>query len=271
MTRPELERVPESMLISAAKPFSLTDKVTVITGAGSGVGRAMAKLFAEQKARVLIVDMIASRVDDVTTMIKVTGGDAKGLVSDLSRTSEPDRMIDVALKEYGRVDVLCNNAGVMDGARPVADTSDELWNHILATNLDAPFRACRRVIPAMLENGGGVILNTASIAGLSGGRAGAAYTVSKHGLIGLTKNIAATYGSKGIRCNGMVLGAVQTAIGIGPDPSPLGTEMLQKACATMPRVADPSEIANLALFLVSKESSFLNGSCVVIDGGWTAI
>jgi NAD(P)-dependent dehydrogenase (short-subunit alcohol dehydrogenase family) len=157
----------------------------------------------------------------------------------------------------------------MDAAKPVAETDDQLWDRVMNTNLGAAFKASRRTIPLMIEQGNGVILNTTSVAGLFGGRAGAAYTVSKHGLIGLTRNIAASYGSKGIRCNAMVLGAVNTAIGLGGEPSPLGLENLKKTMATMPRIGEPMEVAKLALFLVSDESSFVNGSCIPIDGGWT--
>jgi NAD(P)-dependent dehydrogenase (short-subunit alcohol dehydrogenase family) len=247
----------------------LDGKVAVITGAGSGVGRAMANLFAAQGSSVTAVDVVSSRVDEVVKEVSRPGRPAAGMVRDLSTRSEPDLMIDEVVKKQGRIDILCNNAGIMDAVKPVAETSDELWDTVMNTNLAAPFRASRRAIPVMIEHGGGVILNTASVAGLFGGRAGAAYTVSKHGLIGLTRSIATSYGKKGIRCNAMVLGAVKTAIGLGGEPSPLGMESLNKTMATMPRMAEPMEIARLALFLVSDESGFVNGSCVTIDGGWT--
>lgn len=249
----------------------LQGKFAVVTGAGSGIGRAIAQLLADKGCRVMVVDVIQARVDQVVGEITAGGKHASGLVVDLSIGTEVDRMIDSALSAFGRIDILCNNAGIMDGARPVADTPDDVWERVLAINLIAPFRASRKVIPFMLERGGGVILNTASIAGLFGARAGVAYTVSKHGLIGLTKSTATAYGAKGIRCNAMVLGAVQTAIGIGSaTPNALGMENLNKTTATMPRAADPAEVARLALFLVSDDSSFLNGSCVVADAGWTA-
>jgi NAD(P)-dependent dehydrogenase (short-subunit alcohol dehydrogenase family) len=230
----------------------------------------MANLFVEQGSIVTVVDVVASRVDEVVGQISRSGRRATGMVRDLWGKSEPEAMIDEVVKKQGTIDILCNNAGIMDAAKPVAETDDDLWDRVLNVNLNAAFRASRRVIPVMIDNGGGVILNTASVAGLFGGRAGAAYTVSKHGLIGLTRSIAASYAGKGIRCNAMVLGAVKTAIGLGGEPSPLGLENLNKAMATMPRMAEPTEIARLALFLVSDGSSFVNGSCVTIDGGWTA-
>jgi len=248
----------------------LEDRVGLVTGAGSGVGREMAKLFAERGCKVVVVDVISERVNQVVSEIGTSGGKATGMVLDLSLKSEVERMVEDTFSAHGKIDILCNNAGIMDGVKPVAETSDELWERVLGINLNAPFWASRRVVPIMLKQGSGTILNTASVAGLFGGRAGAAYTVSKHGLIGLTKSIAASYGAKGIRCNAMVLGAIQTAIGVGSkEPSPLGMEVLSKTMALMPRVADPKEIAKLALFLVSDDSSYLNGSCVVADGGWT--
>ncbi|MDV3278052.1 MAG: SDR family oxidoreductase [Nitrososphaerales archaeon] len=253
------------------RPAILQGKVAVVTGAGSGIGRAIAQLLADKGCTVMVVDVIPERVDQVVGEIRAAGKNASGLVIDLSIGTEVDRMIESTLSSFGKIDILCNNAGIMDGARPVADTPDEVWERVLAINLNAPFRASRKVIPIMIEHGGGAILNTASIAGIFGARAGVAYTVSKHGLIGLTKSIATSYGAKGIRCNALVLGAVQTAIGIGSTtPNPLGMENLNKTMATLPRVADPAEVARLAVFLVSDDSSYMNGSSVVADAGWTA-
>lgn len=248
----------------------LEGKVAVITGAGSGVGRAMANLFARNGAKVVIVDVIPARIEEAVQEVKVATNDVQGLTVDLSLREGPDRMVDFAEKTYGRVDVLCNNAGIMDGARPAAETPDEVWEKVMDVNVNAPFRASRRVIPLMLKNGGGVIINTASVAGLFGGFAGAAYTTSKHALIGLTRSIAAHYGQMGIRCNAMVLGGVKTNIGVGSaTPNQKGMEHLMKGAALMPRIAEPMEIAELALFLASKNSSYVNGASVLIDGGWT--
>ena len=248
----------------------LDGKAAVVTGAGSGVGRAMTNLFAENGAAVLVVDVIRERVDEVVREARGKGR-VEGMTIDLSLKENPDKMVDQAEKTFGKVDILCNNAGIMDGVRPVADTPDDVWEKVLGINLNAPFRSSRRVIPIMLKNGGGAIINTASVAGMFGGVAGAAYTTSKHGLIGLTRSIAAHYGSRGIRCNAMVLGAVNTNIGVGGAPGPKGMEKLKKAMATLPRMGEPNEIAELALFLASNKASMVNGACVVIDGGWTVL
>jgi NAD(P)-dependent dehydrogenase (short-subunit alcohol dehydrogenase family) len=253
--------------MSASFGPKLEGKIALITGAGSGVGRAMAELFSIHGCKVVVVDVIEERVKQTVAKI---GGTASGMVKDLSNKDQVEAMIDEAYQTMGKIDILCNNAGIMDGVTPVADTSDELWQRVLNVNLNAPFWACRRALPNMLKEGHGAILNTASVASFFAGKSGAPYTVSKHGLVGLTKSIAAFYGSKGIRSNAMVLGAVNTAIGFGSsNPNPMGVELMKKTMVTLPGVADPSQIASLGLFLVSDDSSFVNGSCVFIDNGWS--
>ena len=149
----------------------LKDKVAVVTGSGSGIGRAMAQRFAESGASVMIVDAVPERVK--AAVAELSAFRVKGLTRDLSVSEEPARMIDECIEAFGRLDILCNNAGIMDGVTPVADTSDDLWAKVMDINLNAPFRASRRAIPTMIKQGGGVILNTASVAGLFGGMAGA--------------------------------------------------------------------------------------------------
>lgn len=250
--------------------LKLDGKISLITGAGSGVGRAMANLFSKNGSKIVVVDVIPDRVKQVVG--EIGSSSATGMVRDLSRRTEVENMVDEVIASQGRIDILCNNAGIMDGVMPLAEVSDELWERVLNINLNAPFWATRRVIPKMLEQGGGVIINTSSLAGFSAGRSGTPYTVSKHGLIGLTKSTAVFYGSKGIRCNAMVLGAVETAIGLGSNaPNPAGLDLLmKKGMATLPRMGKPEEVANLALFLASDDSSFVNGSCIIIDAGWSA-
>ncbi|WP_276935164.1 SDR family oxidoreductase, partial [Ferroplasma acidiphilum] len=196
--------------------------------------------------------------------------DSKTLALDIREKESIDKIINTAIQAYGSIDILCNNAGIMDGAMSVAETSDELWNRVMDINLKAPFRATRAVIPQMLKQKHGIILNTASVAGLYGGKAGVSYTVSKHGLIGLTKHMAAFYGTQGIRCNAMALGAVKTNIGIGSkQPDDMGLKIIQKTFGAMPEPADAGQIAKIALFLVSEQSEYLNGTVLVADSGWT--
>jgi len=250
--------------------MKLKNKVALVTGAGSGIGRAMATLFAAEGAHVIVADIVAERVDEVVDTIKKTTGQAMGALVNIAAPLEIDNMIDTALEEYGRIDILCNNAGVMDRMTPVADLTDDLWERVLRINLTGPMMTIRRVIPIMLDQGGGVILNTASTAGLRGSHAGAAYTASKHGLVGLTKNTAYMYATQGIRCNAICPGGTETAIGVGGDPNEFGMGRMQAGAGSMPRIGKPEELANVALLLVSDESSFVNGAIIPVDGGWTA-
>lgn len=248
----------------------LDHKVALITGAGSGVGEEMARLFSSEGASVVVVDIVQERVDKAVSSIRSKNGTVYGLTLDLTKKEDIEKMINDTVKIFGHVDILCNNAGIMDGFYSLEETDEDWWDKVLGINLKAPFLTTKQVLPHMMNNGGGVILNTASIAGFRGGRAGLAYTVSKHGLIGFTKHVAAFYGDRGIRCNAMSLGAVETNIGVGAKvPSELGMKVFEKTSAGMGKPANPSEIAKIALFLVSKESSYINGSVLVADNGWT--
>jgi len=249
----------------------LKGKVAVITGAGSGMGREMAKLFAAEGAKVVAADIVPTGIEQVVGEIRSAGGTATAVVANVAVQDDVDAMIDTAVKEYGRLDILVNNAGIMDRATPVADVSNDLWNRVMAVNLNGPFYACRKAVPIMLGQGGGSIVNIASVAGVRGGAAGTAYTASKHAVLGLTKNIAGFYAKEGIRCNAICPGGVATAIGLGGEPHPGGIGALMKVAETSPRTAQPVEIATVALFLASDEASFVNGATVVADGGWVAI
>jgi NAD(P)-dependent dehydrogenase (short-subunit alcohol dehydrogenase family) len=249
---------------------TLENKVAIITGAGSGMGKSMALLFASEGAKVIVSDIKADRVDAVVKEITSSGGTARGVVTNVSQEEDVKKMVNTAISSYGSLDVLVNNAGVMDDFTPVADVSNELWNKVLGVNLNGPFYACRLALQQMLKQGKGIIINVSSIGGLNGARAGAAYTASKHGLIGLTKNIAFMYGTKGIRCNGIAPGGVNTNIMEGANPNAFGYERMSGGMASNIRMAEPVEIANLALFLASDKSSNVNGAIIVADGGWTA-
>lgn len=231
----------------------------------------MAKLFAAEGAKVVAADIVPTGVEQVVSEIRAAGGAATAVVANVAKAEDVQAMIDTAVNTYGRLDVLVNNAGIMDRATPIADCPDDLWNRVMAVNLNGPFYACRLAVPIMLKQGGGSIINVASVAGVRGGAAGVAYTSSKHAVLGLTKNIAGYYAKDGIRCNAICPGGVATAIGLGGEPHPGGVAKLMKVAETSPRTAQPQEIATVALFLASEDASFVNGVALVADGGWVAI
>lgn len=250
--------------------LKLKDKVALVTGAASGIGRAIAVRFAREGAAVVATDIVAKALDETVSDITAAGGSAVGRIVDVSREADISAMVEAGLKNFGRIDILCNNAGVLDGVSPVAEVTDELWERVLRINLTGPFLACRKVIPIMLGQGGGTILNIASVAGLFGCRGGAAYVASKHGLVGLTKNIAFMYAHQGIRCNAICPGAVESNIAAGSAFNEFGSARMGLGLGTMPRIGRPDEIAAVAVLLVSDEGSFVNGAVVPVDGGWAA-
>jgi 3-oxoacyl-[acyl-carrier protein] reductase len=177
-------------------------------------------------------------------------------------------MAAAALERFGKVDVLMNNAGVLDDYLAAADTPTEVWNRVLGVNLNAHFFTARALVPQMLERGDGAIINVASTAGLNGGNGGVAYTASKHGVIGFTRQLAFDYARKGIRCNVLCPGAVETGMTKEIFASPDAAVMAAVESAPIGRWAQPDELANVALFLASDEASFVNGAVYLVDGGF---
>ncbi|MCU6707475.1 SDR family oxidoreductase [Paenibacillus sp. J5C_2022] len=249
----------------------LNGKVAIVTGAASGMGRAMAELFAREGAKVVVADMNVELVGLVVEEIKRNGGEATGVVVNVADNSSVEAMVAAAVEQYGCLNILVNNAGIMDNFVPAGEVTDELWNKVLGVNLSGPMMTCRAALAIMKEQeDGGVIINNASVGGLFGARGGASYVVSKHGLIGLTKNIAATYGGNGkIRANAIAPGAINTNIGSTiTEPNPLGLAAIG-AVGQAPS-GEAAEVAAAALFLASDEASFVNGTTLTVDGGWTS-
>jgi NAD(P)-dependent dehydrogenase (short-subunit alcohol dehydrogenase family) len=247
-------------------------KVALVTGAGSGIGRALVQRFVVGGAAVVAVDIVEEPLQKVVAELQAQEGKVTACVANVASDADVERMLTTATSTYGRLDILCNNAGIMDHMTPAADTSLQLWDRIIAVNLTGPFLACRRAIPIMLEQGGGRIINTASEAGLRGGTAGTPYTVSKHGVVGLTRSIAFHYGDRGIRCNAVCPGPVETNIGFGGgNPHEAGLAKVMKLVqATTGRAARAEELAAAIAFLASDDASFLNGAIVPVDDGWLA-
>lgn len=251
--------------------MKLEGKVAVVTGAGSGMGREIALLFAQEGAKVVVSDLNEQTAQETASQIQAAQGTATVVVSNVALEEDVQKMIDTAVNTYGTLDILVNNAGIMDGMVPVHELTDAQWERCFAVNTTGPMRAIRKALPIFMEKGQGTIVNVASVGGLFGSRAGAAYTAAKHGVVGLTKNVGYHYAKSGIRCNAIAPGGVNTNIGVGAaQPNPFGMEKSMAGMAVMPRVGEPSEIAKVALFLASDDSSFVNGTVVTADAGWTA-
>jgi 3-oxoacyl-[acyl-carrier protein] reductase len=244
----------------------LENKVALITGAGSGIGRASAERFAAEGAQVVVVDLKGA--EETVAAIEAAGGEGLALGTDVADEDAVAAMADAALERFGRVDVLMNNAGILDDYLPAADTPTEVWRGVLGVNLDAQFFTSRALLPQMVERGDGAIINVASTAGLNGGNGGAAYTTSKHAIIGFTRQLCFDYARKGIRCNVICPGAVETGMTKEIFASPDAAVMAAVESAPIGRWAQPDELANAALFLASEEASFVNGAVYVVDGGF---
>lgn len=237
-----------------------TARTVLVTGAAGGVGALAAARFAEQGDRVVAVDRDAAGLERLAGELGVTTVEA-----DVSQPTDVQRAVEVA----GDVDVMVNNAAVVDRLGRVHEAEPEEWERLLAINLTGPYLFCHHVVPGMLERGGGVIVNVASVAGLRGGRAGAAYTASKHGLVGLTLNIAATLGDQGIRSNVVCPGSIRTSMQQVEDAFPAALESLQRD-RRKPPPALPEEIVDVIVFLASQQASRINGVALPVDGGFLA-
>ncbi|MDX6382275.1 MAG: hypothetical protein QOI57_3299 [Rubrobacteraceae bacterium] len=253
----------------------LNDKVAVITGAAGGQGQAAARLFAEEGARLVVSDIDKEGAEKTAQEIRDAGGEAIALRTDVSREKDVAEMIRLAVDEFGTVNILFNNAGVGYSAADrltmasVVDTPEEDWDAVLAINLKGAAMGCKHAIPIMVENGGGAIVNNASINALVALSGADAYTAAKGGIVALTRVLAVDWGPRGVRVNCICPGGVDTAM-IAPaiaDEEVLGI-MLEST--PLGRLARPEEIARVALFLASDEASYMNGAIVPVDGGWTA-
>jgi NAD(P)-dependent dehydrogenase (short-subunit alcohol dehydrogenase family) len=251
----------------------LKDKVVVITGAASGMGRAMAVRFASEGAKLIVGDRHVERLRDVVALVRGGGGTIASAEGDIGDQPTAEALVDLAHSAHGRIDVLVNNAGIMDHFQGVGELENEVWRRVLATNLDGPMFTTRRALGYMLKAGSGSIVNIASLSSFSGASAGAAYTASKHALLGLTRNTAWRYAKEGIRCNAICPGAVQTNIQESMPENLLDPKGMARAVEFFSlgsAYLEPSEIASLALFLASDEARYINGSVVSADAGLCA-
>ncbi len=258
----------------------LDGKVAIVTGASSGMGEAITKLFAAEGATVLALARRKEKLQGVIDGITAKGGKALAVAGDVSKEEDVKKAVKTAVEKYGKLDIVVNNAGSLDKVAPVADLDDETWKRVFSINVDGPMYMFRAAIPEMLKNPGdaeglnkGAFVTIASIASTHGAHGGAAYTASKHANLGLAKNVAFMYAKKGLRSNIITPGYVQTEmvdLSRTTQSHPEGMELASAGAGAVPRMGRADEIAALALFLASDESSLVNGAVVAADAGWSA-
>ena len=248
----------------------LLNKVALVTGASAGMGNDIAKLFAKEGASVVVIARRKERLADLVAQIEADGGKAVAVAGDVTREEDVQLAVKTAVQQFGKLDIVINNAGLMDKMTPVDELDDDLWNAVMNVNVTGPMRFFRAAIPEMEKIGGGAFVTISSLAGLYGARAGAAYTTSKHAVLGLAKNVAFMYANRNIRSNIIAPGGVQTEITSTEAFNQVGSERCMMGMVTMPRMGEPEEIAQLALFLASDEASLINGAVVTADAGWGA-
>jgi NAD(P)-dependent dehydrogenase (short-subunit alcohol dehydrogenase family) len=245
-------------------------KVVLVTGGGSGIGRATSLAFAGEGAKVVIDDIKVEGGEETLRLIKSGGGEAVFVKADVSRAADVETMVQKAIETYGRLDCAFNNAGVGEPLKRVHKTMEDNWDRVMATNLKGVYLCMKYEIPHMLKQGRGAIVNTASLAGLKGLSGQAAYVASKHGVVGLTKSAAVEYATTGIRINAVCPGVIDTPL-IAPNMK--DRPHVQKAYIDMEPIGhlgQPEEIAAAVLWLCSDEASFVVGSIFSVDGGVVA-
>lgn len=246
---------------------TLENKVAIVTGAASGIGKETALLFAKEGAKVLVSDIDTDDGQDVVKQIKNNGGEASFFKADVSKPEEQEALVEAAMEKYGALHITFNNAGIVGPVGPVADIPIEEWDKVISVNLSAVFYGMHFQIPAIIESGGGNIVNTASIMGQVAAANQSGYNTAKHGVVGLTKSAALEYSDKKVRINAVGPGYVDT-----PLLDFLDEEEKQHLVGLHPigRLGKAEEIAELVLWLASDKSSFVTGSYYPVDGGYLA-
>ena len=250
--------------------LQFADKAALVTGGASGIGRAAALSFAHGGARVVVADVDQVGGEETVRLVKTEGGEAVFVKTDVRRAFDVEAMVAVAVQSFGRLDIAFNNAGVLGSGAAMIDFTEDDWDDVMGINLKGVWLCMKHEIPAMIQAGGGAIVNTSSIAGLVGSQHSPAYAASKHGVVGLTKTAALQYAPQGIRVNCVCPAAVyspmlETLVTRNPQ---VGDRLL----ASQPngRFASPEEVAAVVTWLCSDAASFVTGAALPVDGGYTA-
>ncbi|GAA1058852.1 SDR family NAD(P)-dependent oxidoreductase [Agromyces bracchium] len=261
---PEAEAVERPEWVERIDQGRFTGKTVIVTGAGSGIGRATASRIAREGGKVVAVDVSQERLDDFRA--EHDGAEVVTLVADIT---DDAKIAEIIAAAGGRIDGLANIAGIMDDMTPIGDLTDAVWERVMRVNVDGTMKLMRAVVPGMLAQGYGSIVNTASEAALRGSAAGVAYTASKHAVVGLTKSTAFMYGPSGLRVNAVAPGPTITNIEAS-FASPLGAQRVRQAMALLPDAAEAEALAASITFLLSDDGVNINGVVLASDGGWSA-
>ena len=247
----------------------LKNKVALVTGASAGIGRAVALAWAREGARVVVSDVNKDKGQEAAEMAKNEGAEAIFLAADVSKPEDVKSLVEHAVAHFGRLDVACNNAGIGGVSMPTADYPLDSWTQVISVNLSGVFYGMKYQIPAMLKNGGGSIVNMASVLGAVGAAGSPAYVAAKHGVIGLTQTAALEYGAHGIRINAVGPGFIHTAMTSGLEADVAVRDRLIAAHA-LGRLGHPEEVAQIVVWLSSDRASFVTGAYYPVDGGYLA-
>ena len=252
----------------------------LVTGGGSGIGRAIAEALAAGGAAVAVVDLLPEGGKETVARIAASGGRATFLQADVGRWDDVDRAVAAAGRALGPLGILVNAAGILDGYAPADELTPAVWERVIGINLTGTFFGCRRALVDMLPRGAGRIVNIASVAGLVGSGGGPAYTASKHGVVGLTRQLAVTYAARGVTVNAICPGAIATELRahstriLGADAPEMrgvgGDDAAVRAITPAGRRGTVEEVAQAACYLASEAAAYVTGHALVIDGGWTA-
>jgi NAD(P)-dependent dehydrogenase (short-subunit alcohol dehydrogenase family) len=262
--------------------MSLADRTAVVTGAGSGLGRAIALALAARGASVATVDLDGASAEETAKMIGAAGGRAIAFQADTSVAADIDRAVTGAVSRFGPLEIMVNNAGILDGYFSVDEMTEAVWRRVIDIDLTGVFLGCKRALQEMLPRGRGRIVNMASVAGLNGTGGGAAYIAAKHGVVGLTRQMAVAYSARGITVNAVCPGAIPTGLrqnsqgilGPGvPDMSGRGVAVNDeqvRALVPAGRRGTVEDVASAVCYLASDEAGYITGHTMVVDGGWRA-